>query len=507
MDTTTPPPLPTPPPPVQPIPSPRFLLPGAFLLTILADFFIWQGAEGGAPISCLFLVLAVAFACSAGRPRHRIWVYVALVALTTLQGFLEFKPTTFLVSSALLLTILGQVHFADINSLLGRSMEVALAALFPFPAWRRLRKIRIGGSSSLRSGEERQRQAWRIVQTVLPALVLGLVFALCFAEGNPIFQKLLGNAFNFSFDWLLHLNLSIGRIVFWGAAFTLLFSLLLPLRTGLGGWIAQRSIPRWTRRDEALGRLQSITVLALLNGLFFFVNTIDAIYLWGRQALPEGVNHSAFLHRGVESLIFAVILSAFVMVLLFQQRLAIGSRILQGLATAWVAQNVIIIAGVFLRLQLYVEEHQLTLLRVGVGLFLLLVIAGFGLLTVYFWQGRSLGWLIRSNVIATFALFFTVQFIDLEKEIAEYNVNRYLRGSDRVPDLEYLSKLGDSAWPSLLALHQQRPGLPGLRNALYAASSDAHRELATADWRRTSYLRGQRSWAVVQYLGKFPLAP
>jgi hypothetical protein len=510
MDTQQPPPFPPDAAAAEPPPSnpPKRTLPWlAVVLTAAADFFIWQGAEGGAPIGCLMLVLAVAFACSKGWPQRRVWIMVGLVALCTVQGFIDFKPSTFLVGSALLMTIIGQVHFPEIRSMLGCGVEVVLAAVFPFPAWRHLRGMRLGGAVEGRTREERREVAWRVLQIVGPALGLGLLFSVCFAIGNPVFSKLASDAFDASFRWLSHLNLSPGRVIFWLAAFTLLLSLVKPLRTGLGDWIAKREIPRWSRRDEQVGRWQSIVVLGLLNGLFFFVNTIDAVYLWGRRSLPEGVGHSAYLHQGVASLVFAVLLSAFVLVLLFQQRLALGDRLLQWLASAWVAQNVVLIAGVFLRLRLYVDEMQLTLLRVGVGLFLLLVIAGFGLLTMYFWQGRSLAWLIRSNVLATFLLFFGVQFVDLGKYIADYNVRRYLHDRGRYPDLEYLGRLGHSAWPALMELHRQTSEstypVQFLQQAYYHTGGASR----ATGWRNESLSLAKRRAALREYMELRQLKP
>jgi hypothetical protein len=239
-------------------------------------------------------------------------------------------------------------------------------------------------------------------------------------------------------------------------------------------------------------------VLAVLNVLFCYVNTLDVVYLWSRAALPEGVNPSAFLHEGVQSLILAVLLSAAILVVLFQQRLADGSRTLHILSTAWVLQNLAVIAGVFLRLKLYVDAFELSLLRVGVALFLVLVIAGYALLTLYFWRGKGLEWLLRANVLATFCLFFIVQFIDLNGAVANYNVARWLRPGAKLGDVAYLASLGHGAWPEIIKLARERRG-PELVGLLDHAAEEANAELQVKDWRRWELRRTQRARELADY--------
>jgi len=207
------------------------------------------------------------------------------------------------------------------------------------------------------------------------------------------------------------------------------------------------------RADRGVAIWQSCAVFAVLNVLFFVVNTIDVIYLWSRTALPGNVSFSAFVHQGVYSLIFAVLLSAAVIAVVFQQEVNVTRhRALKTLAWVWIAQNLLLIAGVFLRLKLYVDAYQLSELRVYVGCFLLLVTVGFGLLALHVWRSGNLSTLIWRNTIATFVLFFIVQFPDVADWVARFNVEQWRREPGRTLDLAYLEALGPGAWPSLCAV-------------------------------------------------------
>jgi hypothetical protein len=233
------------------------------------------------------------------------------------------------------------------------------------------------------------------------------------------------------------------------------------------------------------------------------VNTIDVVYLWSHAKLPVGVNRSDFLHEGVQSLIFAVLLSAAILVVLFQQKLADGSRTLQVLSTAWVLQNLAVIAGVFVRLKIYIDDYELTLLRVGVVLFLALVIAGYALLTIYFWRGKGLEWLLRANVLATFCLFFIVQFIDLNGAVAGYNVDRWLQPGARPRDVVYLASLGHAGWPAMIKLGKERRLLGlDLREILDRSAKEAKTELAVKDWRRWELRRTRHAQEMLDFQKK-----
>jgi hypothetical protein len=173
-------------------------------------------------------------------------------------------------------------------------------------------------------------------------------------------------------------------------------------------------------------------------------------------------------------------------VLIFQQAQSIRTaRVIRSLALLWIAQNVILIASVLLRLQRYVDAYQLSELRIYVGCFLLLVAAGFALLTVHVTAHKSFGWLFRSNLAATFALFFVLQFLDVAKWVAETNVARWQNDATRTLDVHYLASLGASAVPSLINVAEMA-GRSEAHDAFIALQyRKAHAELVLADldWR------------------------
>jgi len=122
-----------------------------------------------------------------------------------------------------------------------------------------------------------------------------------------------------------------------------------------------------------------------------------------------------------------------------------------------VAQNVFVLLSVALRLKLYIEAYDMTVLRLSVMIFLVLVAAGFGLLTVKIIHDRSLSWLIGGCMLAVFTTFYVTQFLDLKGWSANYNVAQWVKDPNHKLDRYYLGHLGPAAWP---AIHRAYIGNP-----------------------------------------------
>jgi hypothetical protein len=296
------------------------------------------------------------------------------------------------------------------------------------------------------------RKVARAVWIVVPGLVATLIFAAILSQGNVLFAKLTENWVAAIGDWILGLHISIWRCAFWAFVAWVSLPLLRPSPAPDRDRIWTKELPRLPElTTTATARMQSAVTLGLLSALFCCVNTIDAVYLWSRQRLPGDVSYSAFVHKGVASLIVAVLFSAILLTGMFQQAPAVsGWKPLRTLGLLWIAQNLLLLAGVLLRVKLYVDALDLTVTRVNLVFFLALVAVGFLLLAIQLWAQRTLGWLLHANMLATFFLFYIVQFLDTAGFVAQYNVNLWQNARDtRILDLTYLESLGPPAFDAL----------------------------------------------------------
>ena len=461
---------------------------------MLADFLFWR-STAGVSVGIFFAALAgTLLALVRNRPQFRLVVIVAAVGACCVQAGIELSLSNFLAEMTLILALTGEVFQAQLAGLWPRFSEALFGSITAPTRWLGLAAIATRGLGEVRAPNisligRCARAAW----VLAPAAVLSVVFAGIFSAGNAIFAEFAARLGRRCLEWLANIDLSPARFVFWAISATFGLGLFRGKRAPDGARWWTLSLPRLPRPDSRLACWQAGTVLLALNALFCLVNTIDAVYLWRSGRLPDGVSHTGFVHEGVWSLIAAVVTSAVIIAGMFQQEdRVVAGRWLKNLAHLWVAQNFMLIGGVFLRLKLYVDESQLTERRVYVACFLLLVSAGFVFLAWFVEKRRTFNWLLGRNASATFLLFFMLQFPDVAGLVARYNVARWLfsidGGREAVLDVAYLGTLGPGAWRHLEIVAASTRG--------HSAPAIAKQKLAEICEEESAVARGEnwREW-------------
>jgi hypothetical protein len=425
------------------------LLAGLVLSIAAFDACFWQIHGLGFSLAIFAVVLGgvIFWNREAGRGLRSILI-LSLLAVAAVASMLEVGWCNVLVLLGLVTALAGDSYFRSIASFWGRIISQVFAQVLApgriFWLGRRLVELvfgrGFGGVGTAIGG----------IVLALPALVLALGFGWLLAQGNAVVGTWTGSFF----DWLekeLELYFDLGRIFLWGFVALLVLPLLRPSR--LAG--------KWWSPGEWFGRLPEIVptrgavfssglVLLVLNLLFGVANIADLLFLWSGQSLPKGVTYSGFVHSGTNALTWTVLLSAIVLTVIFQQSLQVTRRKeLKALAMVWIAQNLFLILSVALRLKLYIEAYDMTELRLGVIIFLVLVMAGYVLLAIKILRDRSLAWLIGGCTLAAFATLYITQFLDLGGWSANYNVARWEKDRTRHLDVHYLYELGPAAWPAL----------------------------------------------------------
>lgn len=416
-------------------------------LTFLSDFLL-RPVEP--KLSWGLYLLAIAAALVLNRPnivRNRLpLILIALLVLTAVQSMVEISFTNVVVGLSLVVALVGETAYPALRCGWERISE-ALWAFIKSPgrwAWAFKTLAQLSSKNTGGIGI-----VMRAICIGMPALALGLVFAAILGSGNAIFGSWITHFFKTLWDWLAAFDLSLGHLFFYGLMGTVALWALHPSDPANTPRPWARTIPKISVANVSIAWWRNVTILAVLNILFFVVNTIDALYLWVHTQLPVGMNYTEYVHEGVNSLIAAVLLSAVVLSALFQQDEVVSqSRALKRLSCFWIAQNFVLIAGVMLRLVRYIQMSQLTPPRVYAICFVMLVAAGFVLLAIHIARNRTLNWLILSNALATWTLFFILQFLNIDGWVANYNVSNWEQNPSRALDMGYLKRLGFPAWPA-----------------------------------------------------------
>jgi hypothetical protein len=354
------------------------------------------------------------------------------------------------------MTLLGLVLFA---------IAIGVAVLAPRAAkgddaWRWAQRLAMAGLKAVlgpfkdfrRLLKARSRQpTWRIATLMLSALLPvagGIIFLSLFLVANPVLSQVLNG--------LKLPGLDGGRLVFWGAVGGAAWAVLRPRGS-------RRLLPRLAARggpDLPGVSPASVTAsLLVFNAVFALQNGLDIAFLWSGTPLPKGVTLADYAHRGAYPLIVTALLAGlFVLVFLRPGSQTATRRWPRILVTAWVAQNLLLVASTALRTLDYIGAYSLTRLRIAALAWMALVAVGLALICWRLLRAKSASWLIDANVLAAGLALTTCAVVDLGAVAAAWNVRhaREVGGGGEPLDLCYMRQLGGSAVVALAEL-EQRP--------------------------------------------------
>lgn len=414
---------------------------GLLLLVALADLLLWDGG-GGTGAALLFAAAGVAVAArspEAFRAPGRALLLAALGALS-LRCVWEARP----LALFLLYVTLPAVALAAAAPA-ARALEIAAAVPFALAGggWSAVERLR-AVSPVLRAfaGTMRRPGPGRVAAIVGPIVLVG-VFGAVFVAANPVIDVWFGKALEWAAHLLDYLSLNLPRTLFWGFWLWTFAGILWPIgaealrRIGAAG----EEVTASEKTDEPLYPAARNALVAV-NLLFLVYNLLDAVYLWWHAALPEGISFSAYAHRGVTWLTFALFLSTAAIGAILADPIRRDRRVgrLVALSLVWAAQNGVLAVGALRRIHLYMEYNGLTYLRLVGITGVLLVAVGLGLMVWKIVRGKTFLWLVRRDALAFYVAGILFALAPVDGIVAVWNVRR-LDGANLRP-LAWLARDG-----------------------------------------------------------------
>ncbi len=344
-----------------------------------------------------------------------------------------------------------------------RTTTTALAAWFANVITTPLGLISTAGDAL--PGMPMVRNSWRWSRVTLLPLVVLSAFFLLYRGGNSRFNSMTAGFM----DGFGELLADFFEEVFTPHSLFFLFAMVFAaslLMRSIGGWLADHESgssdamrrvrvkrPPW---KLPLGmaaldreRRMAVVLLVLVNALLLVVNAIDIHWMWFGFEMEPGMSLKEFVHEGTWLLIVSILLSMAILLHQFRGNLNFHpkNRTLLLLASAWLVQNFILGISVFLRNYHYISFHGLAYKRIGVIVFLLLMLVGLITLWVKMRQRKTFFYLLRVNAWAAFAMLVGLSTVDWDSTIVRYNlahwnqgevdVDNYLAMSDKVLPLLY----------------------------------------------------------------------
>jgi hypothetical protein len=306
------------------------------------------------------------------------------------------------------------------------------------------------------SDPKNKSQGKRIV-IVLVALVVVLVFFFMYRSSNVLFYDLTKNI---SLDFI-----SLPWLLFTGAGAFFVYGLYNQrLMRDVAGWDGGHRLtlhPADMEKQSWLDKLMSVSserfaalvLFGLLNLLLLFVNGVDVAFMAGDQHLPAGVTYTEYLHQGVGMLITSIIAAMIIILYFFRGRLHFeqNTGLVRNLALLWILQNALMLVSTAYRNYGYIHEYGLTYKRIGVFVYLLLVLIGLSTVAVKLLRRKTNAFLFRSNSWMYFGVLVMASFVNWDGIIIRYNTL-----VAKHTDYAYLASLSYNAYPELAEANRKK---------------------------------------------------
>lgn len=416
----------------------------AAALIALADRLFYQANAGGAALGIFATALLLSvLAVRADIRRSRLALIAGLYcAAVMIEDTGPLALLLFWISINLAVLLPRAAGFGSGSTWAVRlAIHMAAAPFRPFADLRRLRRAR-------RHSPGRFQVSKHLPMLVLP-LVGSVVFLTLFAQANPLIGETLG-----SIDLRLDDRISFGRLFFWTFILMLVWRVLRPRL-----WVSRPSQDALEFSLPAVGAASVTLSLLAFNLIFAVQNILDIAFLWGGGALPEGMGHAEYAHRGAYPLIATALLAGlFVLVTLQPGSATAASPAIRRLVYIWIAQNVFLVASTMLRTIDYVAAYSLTELRIQALVWMGLVAVGLVLICLRLALRKSGAWLLNANLAAAASVLLISAAIDYDRIAAGWNVRhaREVGGAGTSLDLCYLFQMGPSSLLPLIEL-ESRP--------------------------------------------------
>ena len=442
-----------------------------FAGTILFNIIFWQEKIAlNVLLFDAFILLSVFYLYPAAFTKPAMkWLLLAhVVTLVTL--IVHNTILSKLAFSATLLLVVVFIQFLHRSVWYAAASAVGNYLLFVFSFLEDIRQIKKGEIKSLGI-----RKAFRFL--IIPIMIVG-VFFLIYSFSNTVFKDVVNSIgialqhfFARFFDWFNWQRvgfLMLGLFVTGGLLLKMKSNYfsekefskhndLRRSRHNLKKWkeaamfdLLTLFMGRFANGVMALRNENTVGIISLvmLNILLLFINAIDVAYVWfGFSYTPE-VNLTQYVHEGTGMLIFSIVLAMFVLLFFFRGNLNFykKNKWLRYGAYGWIAQNAILVVSVLLRDYYYIAHMGLAYKRIGVLVFLLMVLMGLITVFIKIHQRKTAYYLWRVNGWFAVVLLVAASCVHWDETIASYN----LAHKNTIPlDVKFLLSLSDKTLPLL----------------------------------------------------------
>jgi hypothetical protein len=435
------------------------VLADSLLLGIVGDALL-RTQFWGVNMTLWSVAIVVALATLARRrydtiPTDARWLIMPVVAVALMFAWrdsdslkayntLAVAGTIALLASAVAAGPVSTIVDSRIRDLIQRGVNVGMGAMvgmlplvFSDVSFRHVKNAR--GAGRIIAG----------VRAALIAIPLLLVFGGLFASADPVFARILSDAFRIDTELVASHLLTIGFLS-WVVGGLLRSALLSTARTRL-----TVSFP-----DGALGLTEVSVALGSLVLLFAAFVAVQARYFFGGEALVQqtaGMSYADYARHGffelvtVAALVLPVLLSANALLRRDTPRAALVYRTL---ASTLLVLLAVIMYSAIARMRLYQSVYGLSTDRLYATVFMGWLALVFGWFAMTVLRGREKPFL-AGLLVSAWGTLIALNVADPAGLVARGNIARAERG--KALDVPYIASLGADAAPVLVNYLVRQP--------------------------------------------------
>lgn len=351
--------------------------------------------------------------------KHRSWLFVAVGAIITSVSACLYGSVLSYIGNVISLLLLANLSLEKEASLFFSFLQVCFSYIaVPF--------VRLAGLvDRMMSREEEAKPLGitfsNVLKFTIPAVVL-LVFFFLYRNSSAVFSSFIDS---------ISIEISWGFIGFLLVGFYLIsiffnqysFVPLIQTDRKFGNTLTGEN----TREKSLFGSVEvefssAVITFSLLNLLLLFVNILDIQFILSDSAY-KAHEYSRYIHQGVNSSIFSVLVAILVTLYFFRGNLNFfsKSRLLRILAIIWIILNMVLLFTCAHKNFSYIYEYGLTHKRIGVYFYLLITCIGLLTTWIKITSFKSNLFLVRSNTWSVFVVLVVSTTVNWNRLIVEHN--------------------------------------------------------------------------------------
>lgn len=263
----------------------------------------------------------------------------------------------------------------------------------------------------------------QVIKLVIIPVILIVIFTLLYRSSNPIFNEVL-EVIDFSFIdifWLF--TAAIGSLIMANIEKPQAIQELTKKDQEIPNELQPKSL-----NDLQIKSVQNESQIGLisilcLNLLLVFVLITELLFLTNLNTTQASVLSQA-VHQGVYASIASIVIAIGIIAFIYRGDVNFlkNNQKLRALTYIWIILNALLVASIFTKNYLYIDEHGLTHKRIGVIVYLFLTMAG--LVTTYLKVNHRLNfvYLIRRNLVISYTTLAFYGLINWSAIITEHNI-------------------------------------------------------------------------------------